>query len=354
MAASDLSVYGNTINCYKMLFCNENRKDVTFKFKGSKTKLTAHKLILETVSPVFQSMFSGNFVEDSEVTIDDISPEVFKLLLSGIYLKDIHSQILNDNPITLYADLYYAAEKYDIEDIRLICKKYLIENCHNGNTTFLLSKAKIFNLPDLEATCKTYFEKNTYSVLQTQLGLHTTDEIFSELLSLENVIIAREYDLYIAIEAIYDNRCLTKYSKCLSMIRFLTMEISEVLACRLLSDKDKVAVITNIEAKNRNEISEIPMPSHLSHQTQTRVNRYHHQSQSQAYFWTKLMLVVPDYQKYLNRFIKIWKFSIHKKSEIEFYINEGRNDLKVDGSITQNTVILTQEKLFKSPYLFYY
>lgn len=44
-------------------------------------------------------------------------------------------------------DLYYAAEKYDIPDIRQMSIKFMIDNCHKGTIHFLMPKAKLFNLP---------------------------------------------------------------------------------------------------------------------------------------------------------------------------------------------------------------
>lgn len=185
-------------------------------------------------------------------------------------MNDIHSQITDKIPVQVYADLYYAAEKYDIKDIREICKKFMIDHCDIGNTHFLLGKAKLFNLPVLEAICKTTFANNTYMTLLSHLKLNLDDEILSEFYALEALSIFGEYDLYIALEAVVDNETLPCHIKCLGKIRFLTMKIKDVLTCNLLSAEDKCAVIANIEALKHRETATISMPAYLSKETKPR------------------------------------------------------------------------------------
>lgn len=77
----DYESYENLIVRLSRLAFDESRKDVTFTFEGSETKIMAHKCILEAASPVFKTMFSGRFAEKDEVKITDIKPAVFQLLI---------------------------------------------------------------------------------------------------------------------------------------------------------------------------------------------------------------------------------------------------------------------------------
>lgn len=267
-------VYKNIIQSFSNLISDETRKDVTFTFTGSDVTIKAHKCILETVSPVFKSMLSGNFTETDEVKIDDIRPEVFQLLINGIYLQKINPKpqspqtFLNE----VYAELYYAAEKYDIEDIREISKKFLINDCSSANVHWMLTKAKLFNIIDLETKCMAIFKDNTYKVLSIHIQLILDDEILSNFFDLHNLEIAQEYDLYVALEVMVDIHSLQNYSKCLRKIRFLTMDTKDIILCKLLTSDEKVAIISNIEARKSKEQPEVPMPSHLSPLRRPRIS----------------------------------------------------------------------------------
>lgn len=150
---------------------------------------------------------------------------------SGIYLNAIHLQIKDDEAAQTYADLYYAAEKYDINDIRELCKHFMIVHCHQKNIRLLLKTAKLYNFPELETKCKKIFADTTYTYLtmNSYIRLEFDDEIFSEFLSLEQLSVWQEFDLYIALEAMVDNKDLPTHLKCLSKIRFLTMESDDAI-----------------------------------------------------------------------------------------------------------------------------
>ena len=73
--------------CLEHMLMHEISTDVIFTIvdQSSDTKSTtlkAHKLILCARSPVFEAMFSENFVEGhGEVTIPDAEPETFKQMI---------------------------------------------------------------------------------------------------------------------------------------------------------------------------------------------------------------------------------------------------------------------------------
>lgn len=189
-------------------------------------------------------------------------------------MNGIHSQVKSERPIITYIDLYYAAEKYDIKDIRELSKKFIIDNCHDGNTHLLLEKAKLFNLPDLEAKCKDVFQNETYYVLASHISLYVNGRYFHECFDLEYLAVKTEFDLYMFLQALVDNQILLDYSKFLSKIRFLTINTIDVLSCELLSDKEKIAVISNIEAKKFQKTPKYPMPGHLSAEHEPRKLSY--------------------------------------------------------------------------------
>lgn len=77
----DYNIYRDLIAHHANLVFEDSRKDVTFVFVEAEISIKAHKCILEAVSPVFASMFSGNFAEKDEVKVTDVKPEAFQLLI---------------------------------------------------------------------------------------------------------------------------------------------------------------------------------------------------------------------------------------------------------------------------------
>lgn len=89
---------------------------------GRLMQIRAHKIVLSARSSVFAKMFEHPMKENQEnvVTIEDIAPEVLKELLHFIYSGRI---LIKDWKMA--RDLYVAADKYNIKDLREICSGML-------------------------------------------------------------------------------------------------------------------------------------------------------------------------------------------------------------------------------------
>lgn len=68
----------------KYLLDNQKWTDCTFIFNNEcgKTSISGHKLILAAASPVFEAMFYGSMSNENQISITDIQPEIFKILLT--------------------------------------------------------------------------------------------------------------------------------------------------------------------------------------------------------------------------------------------------------------------------------
>ena len=120
------SILTSCRNCIKLHQDNEFA-DVTLNVNGRELK--AHKCMLAIRSPVFHRMFSTDMLESKTniVNIDDISQDVFVQLLKYIYTGTAD--------VSKYAtELFLAAEKYLIDDLKEECKEIInnhisIDNC---------------------------------------------------------------------------------------------------------------------------------------------------------------------------------------------------------------------------------
>lgn len=167
-------------------------------------------------------------------------------------------------------DLYETADRLAIEDICVVSNNIMKTRCAATNVQYLMQAAKKFNLPDLEATCKETFKNLTYRSLAFYVSYDVDDDVFWELFALDELTMESEAELYMAVEAMYEMKRAKTYPKCLSQIRFLSMEIHDILLCDLLSSEEKLAVIENIDALHKKRTATIPMPSHLSSETKPR------------------------------------------------------------------------------------
>jgi len=83
--------------------------------------IPAHKTIMALGSEVFRRQFYGRIKEESsEVRIRDAQPEVFSLFVKCFY-EDVDISLLD---IKSLAELFYLADKYDIDEL----KEAIVEN----------------------------------------------------------------------------------------------------------------------------------------------------------------------------------------------------------------------------------
>jgi len=93
--------------------------DVKFLFKGETgivKEVKAHKLILGAASDVFEREFFGPMKKDEDIEIKDVSEEVFRAMIDYIYNKKTE---LTDYDFNFISSLYYIADLYNIEELRL-------------------------------------------------------------------------------------------------------------------------------------------------------------------------------------------------------------------------------------------
>lgn len=91
----------------------------------------AHKAILSVRSRVFEAMFEHNMKEqvENKIVISDFDAEVIDQLLLFVYSGKVDL----DEMRKLAGKLFRAADKYEIEGLKMICELALIENLSVNN-----------------------------------------------------------------------------------------------------------------------------------------------------------------------------------------------------------------------------
>ncbi|KAJ4789683.1 BTB/POZ and MATH domain-containing protein 2 [Rhynchospora pubera] len=129
--------------------------DVTFQVKGE--TFNAHKCILAMRSQVFQAQFFGQLKEKSGtvINIEDMEAHVFKSLLHFIYSETIpeFQEINESEKIHLAQHLLVAADRYDLNRLKVICENILYGTIDKSNVVALFSFADMHNCVHLKRAC---------------------------------------------------------------------------------------------------------------------------------------------------------------------------------------------------------
>ncbi|XP_043479829.1 speckle-type POZ protein-like [Leptopilina heterotoma] len=157
----DIQCCNGIVKKIENLLDNEDFKDVTFNVEDE--KFTAHKNILAIRSSVFAAMFMNKMSEKqtSVVEIDDIKPVIFQQMLNYIYTDKVEN--LDDAAF----EFLYVAEKYQLENLRIMCINSL--NYKISLTTVLktLEIAELYSIEQLRYECLKFIIENKYEIVET-------------------------------------------------------------------------------------------------------------------------------------------------------------------------------------------
>ena len=117
-----------------------------FTFIVSDKEIKAHKCILAAQSEVFLKMFQQNMTEKSEniAIIKDIKPIIFNDFIRYIYGEKIN---ISDESVP---DFLFAANKYDIKNLKILCEKKLHDNISTENAYAMYQLACLYDLEKLK------------------------------------------------------------------------------------------------------------------------------------------------------------------------------------------------------------
>jgi len=123
--------------------------DVTFQV-GEET-FAAHRVVLAARSSVFMAELLGPMKErKSHVRIDDMEPRVFKAMLQFIY-TDALPEMDKGDTVAMPQHLLVAADRYDLERLKLMCEHKLCECISTSMATTTLVLAEQHRCKGLKA-----------------------------------------------------------------------------------------------------------------------------------------------------------------------------------------------------------
>ncbi|XP_043482893.1 speckle-type POZ protein B-like [Leptopilina heterotoma] len=145
----------------KSLLKNEDFKDIKIKIEDK--EFTAHKNILAIRSPVFAAMFKNKMNEEltSIVQIDDIKPTLFQQMLKFIYTDQV------ENLKETAFELLYAAEKYQLDNLKCMCIKSLNDNLSINSVFKTLEVAELYSIESLKNECLKFMYEEKFDIYKT-------------------------------------------------------------------------------------------------------------------------------------------------------------------------------------------
>ncbi|XP_071146190.1 BTB/POZ domain-containing protein 6-B-like [Mytilus edulis] len=140
----------------KQLMC-----DVIFLVGENAEIICAHTYMLASASSVFYTMFEGSLAEKGKVTITDIAPASFKLMLKFIYTDDV--EINYDNVEVLLL----AGDKYCIQVLKDKCVCFLKKKMNTDYVFTVLKIAFGINMEELKSCALEYILRNGHNCLKS-------------------------------------------------------------------------------------------------------------------------------------------------------------------------------------------
>ena len=209
------------------------------------TSFPCHKLVLSANCDYFKNMFSGYFAEadKKEITIGEISADIFKIVLDYIYYQEISlaeenvRQLLGASCMLLLTDLKKScvkfcesilsdsnvllmietAELYDLECLQRKCTRFIVDRFENMESAFLSlssnAACRVLSNSDLPVTNEVQVAKAALKWLETNCE-HSSSEIHKLMLTVR----ITECDPLFVKTVLIEHTILKKSLKTISML----------------------------------------------------------------------------------------------------------------------------------------
>ncbi|CAL1288919.1 unnamed protein product [Larinioides sclopetarius] len=147
----------------------QNSKDTDVILIVGTDKIHAHKVILTARSTVFKKIFHHDMkeVEQNSVTISDVNFSTLQRLVEFLYTGVIVDAQNKDMDLQQLFDLYYAADKYEVMDLREMVGNTLLGRAQTDNTCEILIWADRHNDKDLKSRIMNFIRQNFEVVFKT-------------------------------------------------------------------------------------------------------------------------------------------------------------------------------------------
>ncbi|CAN6318455.1 unnamed protein product [Urochloa humidicola] len=158
------------------LLSSKESTDVEFRV-GRKT-FSAHRLVLSTRSPVFKAQLYGPMKERNTskvIHINDMEADVFDALLTFMYTDNL-PKMKEQEESALAQHLLVAADRYNLERLKLICEDKLCKHIDKDSASTILALAEQHNCHGLKDACLAFLSSSSAlgAIMETDGFKHLT------------------------------------------------------------------------------------------------------------------------------------------------------------------------------------
>jgi speckle-type POZ protein len=205
---------------FKILLQDKVGSDVSFEVNGE--MFPAHRCVLAARSKVFRAQLFGPMTEgitSSAIQIKDMEAKVFAALLSFIYsdtfpemeedetqaVKGEEEAVEDETPevedegqeeeatghVTWLHDLFVAADRYDIQQLKFLCEKKLSEHIGVSSVASTLALAEQHHCQRLKEACFRFIEVQSPKCLDKVMAADGWNRMISTYPSVLNEFVAK-------------------------------------------------------------------------------------------------------------------------------------------------------------------
>ncbi|XP_054720619.1 speckle-type POZ protein-like [Uloborus diversus] len=148
---------------FEELYNNGQFSDVTLKLDDEEFK--AHKLVLSARSKVFAAMFEHDMKENRQDTVNlvQMKVETVRDMLRYVYCGKIR-----DLSPAEALNLYVAADHYDLQELRAICRDVIVLDISIENVCDIVEVADLHDDESLIKELKSFLSKNGKKIIKTE------------------------------------------------------------------------------------------------------------------------------------------------------------------------------------------
>ncbi|KAJ1295545.1 hypothetical protein BS78_01G232600 [Paspalum vaginatum] len=154
------------------LLLTEKGADVVFDVGGQ--TFAAHRCVLAARSPVFSAELFGTMMESDPagvVHVQDMEAQVFKALLYFVYTDSLpKTEKADEEDDVMSQHLLVAADRYNLERVKLICQEKLCGFIDVGTVATILTLAEQHHCHGLKKACFNFLSSsaNLRTVMATE------------------------------------------------------------------------------------------------------------------------------------------------------------------------------------------
>ena len=166
----------------------ETHKFSDFKLNVNNEIFHVHKAILAASSPVFEAMFEHDMMEKTEGIVDivDVESEVFKEMLRYMYT----GKKPNFKKTDVFG-LIAAADRYQLDELKIMCAIYLWNNLTTDNVSEILILADVH--------CSTELKKRAIDFINTHANLVIATDAYKMLCKSHQHLVVECYQALVTL-----------------------------------------------------------------------------------------------------------------------------------------------------------